>query len=201
MVRTRSSTKAENKNNKCELSKTMTVDQHVFDELKEELARINKQRVETEKENNTLRREISRLKELYNQIKESNICEGGSKIDVGLQTDEIRVAENQGNIINKNVIDQNMCGEIFGFNKISPSENEVNFNESRKSLDYLKRNCNNNNGCQNDKSDALVKGIMDYFQSLQVTIPLPKYDGIKRNPIEFMKELEKYLKKKILRKN
>ena len=46
-------------------------------------------------------------------------------------------------------------------------------------------------------NDDLVRGILNHFQSLQVNLCLPTFDGLTCNPIEFIQNFEKYL----LRKN
>lgn len=157
----------------------MGVDQQAMDELKEQLARVSTQRVEAEKENNILRKEIAKLKELYQQSLQSSRIEGGSKVDSGVQTDETVDAEIEGNILNHKVTDQ-ATREKNNRDKFSQSENNFKLNENRKSVEYLNKRCSSSDGCRNDKQDELVSGLMNYFQSLQVTIPLPKFDGIKR---------------------
>lgn len=70
-------------------------------ELKDELRRIHTQRLESDKENDTLRNEIRRTKaEFEKQLenKQSNTCRDGTQTDVGNQTDNI--VSNQNNILN-----------------------------------------------------------------------------------------------------
>lgn len=174
----------------------MAVDQQKMSELTEELARLSTQRKEAEKENLTLRREIMRLMEIVNKIKPSSGCEGGSKVDSYMQTDEIIFPENRGNRSNQNMIDPATRAENFERHNLSRNDNEFNFNKNRESGDYINKSGIGSEGCRGDNRDPLMS-LMSYFQSLQVMIPLPKFDGIKRNPIEFIKQLEKYF----LRKN
>lgn len=118
--------------------------------LKEELARINKQRIKTEKENNTLRREITLWNKLYNQIKENTTCEG------------------------EKILSTNAYVVKF-LNLIKCHHRKMNFILTKVENHWK-------------KVVTIIMGI----KVIDRTIPLPKFDGIKRNPIEFIKELEKY---------
>lgn len=44
----------------------------------------------------------------------------------------------------------------------------------------------------NLNNDALINGILKQFQALQVNIELPSFDPERTNPIEFIKNFEKY---------
>ncbi|XP_043460899.1 uncharacterized protein LOC122497698 [Leptopilina heterotoma] len=193
MVETRSGSNT-NKSDKCESPRTMSFNQQAMDELKEELARISKQRIEAEKENTVLRQEILRFKDIVEHMK--NNSEGGNKVDSSIQTEEIEVFKEKTNFVNQNVIDQTTHDDNFENKKILQPGNQCNAYENRKSIDSSNQSCINIGGCRNDKQDILVTGLMNYFQSMQVTTPLPKFDGIKLNPIEFIKQLEKYFVRK-----
>ena len=49
---------------------------------------------------------------------------------------------------------------------------------------------------QNNLNLDHVRGILDHFQSLQIPLNLPTYDGEKGNPAEFVEKLEKFFIRK-----
>lgn len=53
-----------------------------------------------------------------------------------------------------------------------------------------------NNDQNTDVNRDLVDGILSHFETLQVSIALPTYDGENGNPIQFLEKLEKYFVRK-----
>ena len=58
-----------------------------------------------------------------------------------------------------------------------------------------------NDNARNGLNDELVRGILNHFQSLQIIIDLPNYNGDKGNPAEFIERLEKYFVRKKIANN
>lgn len=172
--------KLDSKDDKSAETQTMLTEiQAQMTELKDELARVNTLRANAEKQNNILMAEICRLKEIQTPQKQNGASSsngGGTKMNACIQTENLINIESRGKNVNYNLIDQDIRTD-YG--------------------DIVTLDSAGEGGCQMTNQDELIKGIVNYLQTLQVTIPLPKFDGLKKNPIEFIKDLEKYF----LRKN
>ncbi|XP_043481228.1 uncharacterized protein LOC122510544 isoform X2 [Leptopilina heterotoma] len=173
-------------------------------EMKDELTRVQTQRTESDKENETLRNEIRRMKVDFEQQWNNKFAEmgkGGLKTDVGAQTDnfEIYVSNN----IENNIVDRTEDNGVTEFEGQSSYSDKQDDSRYKRREEYSKKPregiCGNNerHGDQND----FMRGIVSYFDSLQVTIPLPKFDGLNKNPIEFISDIEKYFTRKNISEN
>lgn len=171
-------------------------------ELKDELQRVITLRAKSEKENDMLRVEIGRLLELQkqNQNVRGNGYAGGTKTDVCIQTENLAIDDTQNKNVSNKLIDQEVRGDVnetFQLPQVKNNISNDNLLGFGKSVEFTKQSSVSDRGYQPDNQETIFKGIMNYLQSLQVSVPLPKFDCLKRNPIEFVKELEKYF----LRKN
>lgn len=106
-----------------------------------------------------------------------------------LQTQIEQIMQAQNNAVSNigNVQTRENTGTNRRTNENLPNvniESVVNRSDSRAST---------NDGSVNAE---LVRGILNHFQSLQITSVLPSYNGERGNPAEFVEKLEKYLKKK-----
>lgn len=123
------------------------------------MSRINILRIEAEKENNNLRSEIRRLKEFNDKQKQNvsgNICEGIKKTDGVSQTEYLNIENKQ-------------TDEYENYSWVNETEKQ---NFRRESLS--KSNFINN-------QDDFVKEILNHFQSLQINVTLPVFDGLKKS--------------------
>lgn len=176
-----------------------------IDDLKDEVQRIHGQRNIAERENEILRVEIRRLKiELDKQIQNrtSNNQQGMTKTDVAAQTELVNI--NTMGVVNHSINYKTKQGGRVTKNNSLLNFDEIHINENLyKQKEYDQSNYYDNiqNNSQRDCQGELVKGMLNYFQSLQITVALSKFDGYKKNPVEFIKDLEKYFVKKMLHMN
>lgn len=173
-------------------------------ELSEELKRVKNQRFESDKENHTLRREIRRMKkEFQKQISEvvGAAGEGATKIDAVVQTENMFEFECGKNVNNEQ---RNQAGHndliTNQNNKKSTSNNNDNISEVNNRDNHFENN-EYESRSNFENQNNFMGGLMKYFESLQVSIPLPKFDGVKKNPLEFIKDLEKYFARRNVTEN
>lgn len=175
-------------------------------ELQEELKRVNTQRIESHKENETLRAEIRRMKDTFEkQLKSRTVVTGagGTRTDVGAQTENVNID------VGKQIIDierdqARHCDMSTNNSMLNLGNNNNRFNDRNSRDNYFENNrqeTSSNLDNQTVSQDHLMRGLMSYFESLQISIPLPKFDGVKKNPIEFIKDLEKYFVRKNIPEN
>lgn len=135
----------------------------------------------------TLRLEIVRLKKLMeNKSKIDGVCARGTRVDCCFQTDNI-YKENLGKNVTQSLTDKDGGFNIDLFNDTQQSDRvhkeiENNINNEKQFGNYGNYK-SKDNGDQND----FMRGMLNYFESLQVSMPLPKFDGNKKNPMEFIK--------------
>lgn len=138
-----------------------------------------------------------------NQRKVESASTGGTKVDNYSQTENLNT-ENNGKQMTHSLINQAEHCDLNIFDNTQQCKEineryEHNSNFENK-IEFNSRNNYNNNSREGAK-DELMRGMLNYFESLQVSMPLPKFDGIKKNPIEFIKELEKYFIRKNVSEN
>lgn len=170
-------------------------------ELKERLKRVDAQRTQSDKENEHLRAEIRRMKEALDKQVQSRTGatgKGVTKKDANAQTEDF-VNLDCGKNMTHRERDQTRHIDVFIDKNTQNAANSSRFDDQNNFENYSGNNrredcCGNVN--QLSGQDNLMKGLMNYFDALQVSISLPKFDGVKKNPIEFIKDIEKYFVRK-----
>ncbi|XP_043475963.1 uncharacterized protein LOC122507367 [Leptopilina heterotoma] len=170
----------ENENN----NQILAQQQQQIDELKNEIKRLRVETQASSQENDILRREVVRMDELVKQAHQN--ASNHTKVscrDVCIQS-EVHVV----NTMNDADIHRDQAsGETL--NKGDSVSQVV--------LDSRYGNTiNNKDGPQNDFTSELISGIFNQFQQLQINIPLPVFDLKCTNPVEFIRNLEKYFVRK-----
>lgn len=177
-----------------------------LNELTSELERVNTQRKQADKENETLRLEISRLKTLIenNNRTDGAGLSGTQKTNVFCQTENFDFLNYGKHVTHLSGNRDGHC-EVDIFDETEKRElNNQRYENKSKQVDkdeHYNKNEYSDNNVKNGVQDELLRGMLNYFESMQVSMPVPKFDGIKKNPIEFIKELEKYFFRKNISEN
>ena len=136
---------------------------------KQELERVSVEAAQARSENEALRKQVERL----------------IQINDALQAER---TERQQFI---NTSTSNTAGEDTQQTQASTSGNN---NLKTIEVPQLQPSTSKNRQANNPSID-LVQGILDHFQSLQIHVPIPTFDGL-GNPAEFIEKIEKYFVRK-----
>lgn len=88
----------------------------------------------------------------------------------------------------------NNTGLVDGHGEKVINEN-VSINDSSRNNEIYKNDIQNNQNStslQIDHNKELISGILKHFQQLQINIALPEFEPDRSNPVEFIRNFEKY---------
>lgn len=143
-----------------------------MDELKEQIERLSARSTSSENENKILRKQLEELTEQNRKLQERLNSSSGSDNRSGRKTSS-------------------------SGSQTSPSRSDNLDNDNAPPPR------NENDGARDPNADAigaanleLINGILNHFETLNVSVALPIYDGENGNPVQFVEKLEKYFVRK-----
>ena len=171
-----------------------------IEDLKENLLRLQQRAEAGEKENEVLRLQLQQLSEDNRVLREQtqSVLASQASKDIqssGSQTTVTVTPENSVRGIN--LIDQTdnalQSGAPVQSQNYVQGDSEVQRNAVNPSAGNVERSANVNT--------TLVEGILGHFENLQVLVPLPTYDGVRNNAVEFIEKLKRYFIRKKIRED
>lgn len=141
-----------------------------MDELKDQIKRLSTRSTASENENKILRKQLDEIREQNKKLIER---------------------------IESSIDETSRRSKVTQTNGSQTSPHHPNPNSGTSTGQNNRNNeGNNTDDATGNINMELVNGILSHFETLNISVPLPSYDGQTGNPVQFIEKLEKYFLRK-----